>query len=162
MTLGLLWWAAAPAAAGGPTSAFLGSPETGEAAGLYSSDREYERLDSLLSAGRPGTPPKGAAADRSVTVTWLAHDVSPWRIDRIFPVTEGGDVWWYRSAEVADPADGGWHRVPDPGPLRTLLTEVGVLDGPEDAEDLTDFPLREVYAGGAARAAHRSVSVTVP
>ncbi|MER6675810.1 hypothetical protein [Streptomyces sp. NPDC000983] len=151
VTLGMLLWGAAPAAAGGPTSAFLASPETGETAGLYYSDREYGRLDSLLAAGRPALPPEDVTADRHITVTWLIHDTSPWKVDRIFPATEGEDIWVYRSADTTEPARGDWQRVPDPGPLRTLLTEVGMLGEPDTGEDLTAFPLRETYpAGGVA------------
>jgi hypothetical protein len=148
VALGLLVWGAAPASAGGPTSAFLASPETGKAGGLYASDRRYAQLDSLLQAGTPGTPPKDAMADRRVTVTWLVHDTSPWRVDQIFPVTGGEDVWVHRAMDVTERTDGSWHRAPNPERLRALLADVGVLSEGDAGADLSSFPLREVYTAG--------------
>ncbi|GLW44973.1 hypothetical protein Stsp02_06350 [Streptomyces sp. NBRC 14336] len=145
VTLGMWVWGAAPASAGGPTSAFLSSPATGETAGLYYSDREYTELDSLLEAGALGAPPDGAVADRGITVTWLIHDTEPWRIDRIYPVTRGEDVWVYRSMELTDQTKGSWHRASEPERLRELLVDVGVMGEPAGGEDLSAFSLREMY-----------------
>ncbi|MBC2901392.1 hypothetical protein H4N64_07185 [Streptomyces sp. PSKA01] len=145
MTVGMLVWGAAPASAGGPTSAFLVSPATGEAAGLYYSDREYTQLDSLLQAGTLGAPPKGVMADRRITVTWLIHDTSPWRIDGIFPVVGGGDVWVHRSMSLTESSKDSWHRAPNPERLRALLKDLGMLGKGDGGEDLTAFSLREMY-----------------
>ncbi|MFE6333791.1 hypothetical protein ACFVOK_11320 [Streptomyces sp. NPDC057798] len=145
VALGMSVWGAAPASAGGPTSAFLASPETGKAAGLYTTDRKYAQLDSLLLAGTLGAPPKDAMADRRVTVTWLVHDTSPWRVDHIFPATEGTDVWVHRAMNITEPTEGSWHRAPKPERLRALLTDLGVLGRGDDGADLTSFSLAEMY-----------------
>ncbi|WAZ23645.1 hypothetical protein STRCI_005000 [Streptomyces cinnabarinus] len=145
MTLAMIVWGAAPAAAGGPTSAFLASPTTGETAGLYYSDRDYAELESLLRAGTLGAPPKDVMADRRVTVTWLVHDTSPWRVDVIFPVAGGKDVWVQRAMNITEPTENSWHRAPAPAELRSLLTDLGVLGKPEGVEELSAFSLREVY-----------------
>lgn len=124
---------------------FLVSPETGRTAGLYYSDREYGRLDSLLRAGSFRAPPEGVRADRRITLTWLVHDTSPWRIDWIFPVSEGEDVWVRRAMIPSDPTTPSWHRAADPGPLRALLSDLDLLDRPDSGEDLSAFSLRDVY-----------------
>ncbi|CCK27951.1 hypothetical protein BN159_3572 [Streptomyces davaonensis JCM 4913] len=133
---------------------FLVSPETGETAGLYYADREYAQLESLLQAGTLGAPPRDVMADRRVTVTWLVHDISPWRIDSVFPVAGGKDVWVHRSMNITEPTKDSWHRAPDPARLRTLLAGLGVLGKPEGGEELSAFSLREMYetdgAGGGA------------
>ncbi|WP_409470113.1 hypothetical protein [Streptomyces sp. HC307] len=146
VTLGMFVWGAAPASAGGPTSAFLASPATGETAGLYYSDREYTQLDSLLQAGMLGKPPKDAMVDRRITVTWLVHDTSPWRVDWIFPVTDGKDVWVHRSMSITEPTRGSWHLAPNPERLRALLTDLNMLGKPDGDEDLSAFSLGETYA----------------
>lgn len=132
------------ATAGGPTSVLLASPYADAASGLYYTDPDYDRLQSLL--GGPdlttGAPePAGAAGSPYVTATWLIHDVSAWRIDRIFLV--GADVWVV--SEMA--GDGGpltgdgmypnqtgnaaaiWHRPTDPVALTALLTAHGLTPG---------------------------------
>ncbi|MGV9450661.1 hypothetical protein [Streptomyces sp. NPDC003635] len=150
VTLAMLVWGAAPASAGGPTSVFLVSPETGRTAGLYYSDREYGRLDSLLRAGSFRAPPEGVRADLRITLTWLIHDSSPWRIDWIFPVSEGEDVWMRRAMIPADPTTPSWHRAADPGPIRALLSDLDLLERPGSGEDLSAFSLRDVYRDDAA------------
>jgi hypothetical protein len=136
------------AVAGGPTSVLLASPYADAATGLYYTDPDYDRLQTLLggpdlTTGVPtGAPePAGAAGSPYVTATWLIHDVSAWRIDRIFLV--GADVWVV--SEMA--GDGGpltgdgmypnqtgnataiWHRPTDPVALTALLTAHGLTPG---------------------------------
>jgi hypothetical protein len=66
-----------------------------------------------------------------VTVTWLIHDVEPWRVDRIFLNAEGGP--WV-STQVMDPETGSiwdspvvWHQ-PTSGKELSMLVD-GLLDG---------------------------------
>ena len=88
---------AGPAAAGGPTSALLAVPGEGATASLYYTDPEYDALARLVGAmdsggvGDPGTVDDSGRSHENgpgVTVTWLVHDVTPWRVDRIYV---GGD-----------------------------------------------------------------------
>ncbi|MEV0176705.1 hypothetical protein AB0I00_37045 [Streptomyces sp. NPDC050803] len=149
MTLALLGWGAAPASAGGPTSALLVSPESGRTTGLYYSDREYGQLDSLLQAGTLGKPPEDARAERQISVTWLIHDTSPWRIDRIYPVTDGTDVWVHQTMNITEPTKGSWYRVPQPDRLRALLTDLDMLGKVAPGDVSSPFSLREVYETAA-------------
>ncbi|MGC3002468.1 hypothetical protein ACPF8X_29860 [Streptomyces sp. G35A] len=129
----LLVWGAAPAAAGGPTSVLVVSPESEETAALYYADEEYGELERLL--GPPGTgtrdkpPEAGLAPGRLINVTWMVHDVTPWRVDRVFPADGGGDVWIHTSAQLTEPAEGRWHRAEHPSELRKLLKGLGVMGG---------------------------------
>ena len=141
--------------AGGPTSALLVSPGHQRAAAVYYSDAAYQELTTLLdddpsasaapaelaSVGQPRPSP----GTDYVTVTWLIHDVTVWRIDRIFlPVRPGGDVFVVTQTELGDPAAaqqsaGGmgpgeqgddnarWHRSVEPARLTGLLTDLGLL-----------------------------------
>jgi hypothetical protein len=82
---------AGPARAGGPTSVLLVVPGTGQTASLYYSDADYDTLASLVGAF--GDAAAAGRVDRSgashefgaaVNVTWLFHDVTVWRVDRIY------------------------------------------------------------------------------
>ena len=71
--------------AGGPTSVLITNPSTGEAAAFYYTSQEYADLERLLtdpSRRRPPDCPIGSGAGQ-YTVTWLIHDVQPWRIDTV-------------------------------------------------------------------------------
>lgn len=145
---------AGTATAGGPTSVLLASPYADAAAGLYYTDADYARLQTLLGgpelpAGSP--PPSAAAGSPYVTATWLIHDVDAWRIDRIFLV---GDEAWIVSEMSGDggpltgdgmyPGQTGnagavWHRAADPVTLTALLTGLGVT--PASARPLADASL---------------------
>lgn len=140
----------AVAAAGGPTSVLLASPSSGSATALYHTDDDYGRLQALL--GGPDLPEEAdpvaeqnpgpdVAASAYVTATWLIHDVSAWRIDRIY--LPGDEVWLLSVVSVggAPPAPEGlypgepgsaaavWHRPTDPAALRTLLAAHGLTPG---------------------------------
>jgi len=128
------------AQAGGPTSALLVSPGTDRAAALYYSDAEYQRLNTLLGGDSPQRDPAASAASHSggnyVTVTWLIHDVSVWRIDRIFlgaadgpwivtQMVDGSSAGMY-PGEAGDETS-VTHRSPEPAALKSLLTSIGLL-----------------------------------
>lgn len=134
MTLALMVWGASDAAAGGPTSVLVTSPASGQATALYYSDEQYGKLQQLLGAEGKGTRDKPPEADlahaRQINVTWLAHDISPWRIDRVFPVESRPQaVWIHTAADVSENTNlnGYWHRAGQPAQLRTLLKKLGVL-----------------------------------
>ncbi|MDQ1601870.1 MAG: hypothetical protein QOD68_3344 [Actinomycetota bacterium] len=126
---------AGPAAAGGPTSVLLVAPAEGRTASLYAGQADYEELSGLVDDS--GSSSDAAAGEEhaigtEVTVTWLIHDVSVWRVDRIYLDAPGGpwiasqmsfdgngDIW---SSPVR------WHTVTQGKPLMILLTRLGLLD----------------------------------
>ena len=78
--------------AGGPTSVLITQP--GQSAGaLYYDDAAYDALLGLLPAdetrGEPLAP--GGAGD-DYNLTWMVHDVMPWRFDRVH-VAPDGTAW---------------------------------------------------------------------
>ncbi|WP_328424360.1 hypothetical protein [Streptomyces sp. NBC_00443] len=129
--LALLLWGAAPATAGGSTSVFLASPESRETASLYYSDEEYGELDRLLGPGGSGTRDKPPEADlmasHQVSVTWMAHDVTPWRLDRVYEMDDGRNVWIHTAVGRNQPTNGTWHRAEQPAQLRTLFKDLGLM-----------------------------------
>lgn len=125
--------AAPPALAGGPTSVLLASPAAQRTASLYYSDADYDRLFEALGQspvadkqapalhGGPGTP--------AINVTWLAHDVNVWRVDRVFLDVTGGP--W---AESLLDSEGRWlseagvvYRPANPAVLLELLGKYGLV-----------------------------------
>jgi hypothetical protein len=153
MCVGLLL-SAATAHAGGPTSALLVAPSTGHTASIYYSDPEYDRLFTELG-GYDVTPdptlvqPPGsqvlAPGAAYVTVTWLIHDVSIWRIDRIFLAADGPLIVTQMADERGEvsavgmyPGETGngsavWHRPPDPTELQAVLATLGLLESAQNA-----------------------------
>lgn len=132
MALGLVVLSAPTAAAGGPTSVLVVSPESGQSAALYNSKEEYGELQRLLGAPDRGTrdepPGLGVGSGRQINVTWMIHDVSPWRVDRVYPETpRTKDVWIHTAANVPESTNGYWHRAAQPAAVRALLKKLGVL-----------------------------------
>lgn len=127
----LLVWGAPPASAGGPTSVLVVSPASEETASLYYDDREYKQLERLLGSpvtGTRGKPPEAdLASARRVTVTWMVHDISPWRLDQIFSADEGGEIWIHTAANLPRSMNGSWHRAERADELSALLKGLGVL-----------------------------------
>ncbi|WP_254396699.1 hypothetical protein [Streptomyces sp. AC558_RSS880] len=129
--LALMVWGAAPASAGGPTSVLVVSPGSGETASLYYSDKEYAALERLLGPPDRGTRDKPPEADlasvRLINVSWMLHDVTPWRVDRVFLGSIEEDVWIHTAAKLPETPNGVWHRAEDPSDLHKLLYELGVM-----------------------------------
>ncbi|MBV7699033.1 hypothetical protein KWI83_26475 [Streptomyces sp. TRM70350] len=107
------------------------SPESAEADALYYSDREYGELQHLLDQSGAGSATKPPEADltraRQTNVTWLLHDITPWRHDQVYASSEDQDVWIHTAANVPESLNGSWHRAEHPTRLRALLKELGVL-----------------------------------
>lgn len=126
---------APPASAGGPTSVLAVNYDRSRAAGALTGSAAYADLEKALDVYNPPTgDERGPASfmDTRLRLTWLIHDVTPWRVDAISIV--GGDVW----VETAvSPADGTSlfesptvrHRAHDTGLLLRTLTRLGVYDG---------------------------------
>lgn len=134
----LIW--AGSASAGGPTSALLSVPGSGATASLYYTDPAYDDLAGLVGMAEPaGTIDKSGASHESgpgVTVTWLIHDVEPWRVDRIY-LTGKGAPWV--STQMTDGSGSlwdspvVWHQPTDAAALTELLDGLG-LAGPARAD----------------------------
>ncbi|MFI7317981.1 hypothetical protein [Streptomyces venezuelae] len=130
------------AAAGGPTSVLLVSPESTAAAALYYTDAEYAELDRWLEPSASGKqrdeepPGLGVGQDnRQINVTWMVHDVRAWRVDRVYAPEPGkeksGDVWVHRATDI-ESSNGDWHRAKEPERLVSLFKELGLLGKASD------------------------------
>ncbi|MEU0407009.1 hypothetical protein ABZ307_04160 [Streptomyces griseorubiginosus] len=141
--LALTLWGAPLASAGGPTSVLVVSPESGETASLYYSDEEYGELQQLLGPPGAGTrtkpPEANLLAARQINITWMAHDVSPWRLDQVFPAADTNEVWIHTAEHVPESVNGQWHRTGNPTQLRSLLEDLGVM-GATSGEGHAIFP----------------------
>ncbi|MFC8424782.1 hypothetical protein ACFUN7_28675 [Streptomyces sp. NPDC057236] len=130
-TLALVLWGTSPASAGGPTSVLVVSPGSEETASLYYSDADYGRLERLLGPSDRGTRDKPPEADlasvRLINVSWMLHDVTPWRVDRLFLGSIEEDVWIHTAAKPPETPNGVWHRAEDPSDLHKLLYGLGVM-----------------------------------
>ena len=130
--LAVVLLAAPSALAGGPTSVLLVSPESAESAALYHSDEEYGELMRLLGGADSDSrevelPGLGVADGHQLNVTWMAHDVSPWRVDRVYPdASWSKDVWIHTTTDVTT-MEGYWHKARQPAQVRALFRELGVL-----------------------------------
>ncbi|MDG5803234.1 hypothetical protein P9869_11275 [Streptomyces ossamyceticus] len=157
--LALVLLGAPPSAAGGPTSVLLASPTSQRTASLYGTDKAYIRLQKLvglvgsgLDGGRrkPPIPEEelGEASDEMINVTWMIHDVSPWRVDRVYPSLPGlKDVWIHTTVSVgglgtdaAAESRGVWHKAKDSEELRQMLTGLGVLGKKSDGTARGELP----------------------
>ncbi|MGA5126609.1 hypothetical protein ACPCAG_25315 [Streptomyces pseudogriseolus] len=167
-TLALIVWAASPASAGGPTSVLVVSPESQETASAYWSDTAYSELERLLGPVDKGTrerPPEAVSASaRQFNVTWLVHDVTPWRVDRVFMTDAGQDAWIHTAERFNESPNGLWHRAEDPTHLYKVLYSLGVM-----GERTSAVPAPGIYpapweteqaAPGEDRAADAAVSET--
>ncbi|MCF0075929.1 hypothetical protein [Streptomyces lomondensis] len=124
------------ASAGGPTSVFLASPTSQRAAGLYAGDREYAELEKLLgraggeldNAPRVEPPELGDGPGEWVSITWMIHNVDPWRQDTVLVGRpQPGDVVIRTAMGTPLPSTGQWHRARQPARLHALLERLGVL-----------------------------------
>lgn len=124
------------ATAGGPTSVLVVSPESAQSTALYYSDEEYGELMRLLgepsSGSREQPPGLGVGSGgRQLNVTWLVHDVTPWRVDRVYPDTpRSKEVWIHTATDVPQLMNGHWHKAEQPARLRALFKKLGVMGKP--------------------------------
>ncbi|MFE0625419.1 hypothetical protein ACFW3D_00450 [Streptomyces sp. NPDC058864] len=122
-----------PAAAGGPTSVMLVAPASGKAAGVYTSSPDYRELEQSIGDGPAQKAPKSLTdvmddRHRQVTLTWLVHDVSVWKVDHVYPDGPGGA--WVHSlspAETGPPDEGVWRKAARSEDLRRLLGRLGLM-----------------------------------
>ena len=174
VTLGLVV-GAPPAAAGGPTSVLIVEPGTGRTAAAYYDDPAYAALDAMLGSGPAG--PRQAAdgsfgdrgSGRSITVTWLIHDMAVWRVNRVFPDAPGGP-WVLTSAWDENgtlPQLGTWSRPDSPKKLVAALD--GALEAVADSAGsahatvtvVETVPAAEPAAAGVAASSASATAVLV-
>ncbi len=135
-----------PAAAGGPTSALLSVPGEARTASLYYTDADYEALSDLVGVGSAtgvGTVDRSGtdhATGPGVTVTWLIHDVSPWRVDHIY--LQGKGAPWIATQLMGETGsiwdnEAVWHQPRSGAELAALLDKLGVADAAREAGDFT-------------------------
>jgi hypothetical protein len=108
------------AGAGGPTSVIVTQPGV-SAGALYFQDEAYETLAALLPEDdtRGKSFPPGGAVEYNLT--WLIHDVEPWRWDRV-AVLGDGSAWV--STSLTESGTAGWQ------PLGRAAEEVvAIIDG---------------------------------
>lgn len=129
------------ARAGGPTSVLVTNPATQQASGLYCTDPEYDVLFAAVNAAlvQPAAPSATPGmlsrdAGREVRLTWMIHDMSVWRVDRIH-LTSSDGVWIETVADVVAGGDvfeqtARWSRPRDEQALHSVLRDGGVLSGP--------------------------------
>jgi hypothetical protein len=136
---------AGPAAAGGPTSALLSVPGEGKTASLYYTDPQYDalaRLVGVTTVSGVGAVDKSGASHEDggpgITVTWMIHDVMPWRVDRIY--LNGKDGPWISTQTSPDGASIWespvvWHQSASGKELVMLLDDLGVGAAAREAGD---------------------------
>ncbi|TCO51585.1 hypothetical protein EV646_101576 [Kribbella antiqua] len=120
---------ALPAGAGGPTSVLLSAPPKLVAVG-YEDQRyaDLQKLTGIESLDRLGSERHDVG--RFVRATWLIHDMTPWRLDFIYPDAPGGP--WIATSEITPGSptpEPTWHRAADPVRLLKLLDSLGLLSG---------------------------------
>ena len=147
LVVSIMWFE--PAAAGGPTSALLSVPGEGKTTSLYYTDPEYDALAGLVgieSDTGTGQADQSGQVDRTgvdhangpgVTVTWLIHDVTPWRVDHIYP--EGDGAPWIATQLTGDSGPTWdspvvWHQPESGAELMALLDELGLADAAREAD----------------------------
>lgn len=133
--LTVLVGAAPPASAGGPTSVLVVDHTGARAGAALTGSAAYADLEKALSPYDPPSGERTAPASFMQTdlrLTWLIHDVTPWRIDAV--TVHGADVW----VETTMSTDGSTdlftapsvrHRATDAALLLRTLRSLGVLDG---------------------------------
>ena len=130
--LGLTGWAGAAgsAYAGGPTSVLLVNTDRARVHALYLTDAAYDRLAAAVGdADGASTPPPGVAEGVKdvVKLTWLIHDVTVWRLDRVM-LTRNDGIWIETALKPPEDDDTArWHRAHDDQALTALLSAAGLL-----------------------------------
>src|SRR6476469_6479772 len=151
----LLVASAPPASAGGPTSVLAVDYDGSRAAGALTGSPAYANLEKALDAYNAPTGdamPAASFMDSQVRLTWLIHDVTPWRVDAV--IVDGGDVWVETSMNLADGKDlfqapAVLHRPKDAALLLATLTSLGVYGDALPAGTSTASPPVARRAAGA-------------
>lgn len=120
LTLSAAIGLAGPADAGGPTSVLITQP--GQSAGaLYNGDAAYDALLELLPANETSGKSQPPGGGVYYNLTWMVHDVMPWRFDRV-RIGSDGSAWVSTTFSAESAA--GWASVDAGEDLAALLTGV--------------------------------------
>ena len=127
------------------------------AAGALTGSPAYANLEKALDAYNTPTGdarPAASFMDSQVRLTWLIHDVTPWRVDAV--IIDGDDVWVETSMNLADGKDlfqapAVLHRPKDTALLLATLTSLGVYGDAKPSPTSTSSPTARPVA--AARVA---------
>ena len=169
VTAVLLVAAAPPASAGGPTSVLAVDYDGSRAAGALTGSQAYANLEKALDAYNTPTGdamPAASFMDSRVRLTWLIHDVTPWRVDAV--IVDGDDVWVETSMSLADGKDlfqapAVLHRPKDTALLLATLTSLGVYgDSRSASTSASSTPVAPpaAAAGGAVPVTRSTGAVT--
>jgi len=141
----------ATAHAGGPTSVLVTQPGAGAGA-LYYSDPAYDALTRLLPEAetRGKAEPPGYGGD-DYTLTWMVHDVSPWRWDRVH-VAGDGTAWV--STTMTPNATPQWEPI---GPAKQLTALIDGVLGEAGGPVVVSLPAEDPAAEPAAAPAAEDV-----
>ncbi|MDC5697877.1 hypothetical protein OO014_11450 [Intrasporangium calvum] len=149
------------ARAGGPTSVLVVNHEEATAAAAVTGSTVYDALVRSLDAMSPPAGEQRPPADSmaaSLRLTWLIHDVTPWRVDGL--VIDGQDVWVSTTmssgtAELFE-QDAVWHRPADARLLLATLTSLGAIgDSPTSAQPTVGGTVGDAVAPAEAPGAAR-------
>ncbi|MCW2834474.1 MAG: hypothetical protein JWN68_2427 [Nocardioides sp.] len=115
-----------PAHAGGPTSVLISQPGTGQVTGLYTGTEEYAELEGLLTSSTEASEDPPGSGGTRYTMTWMIHDVSPWRIDSVHIAPDGTASVSTTFVNDAEPvgvatSESAWRAVTDGEQLAALL-----------------------------------------
>jgi hypothetical protein len=139
------------ASAGGPTSVLISSSSTERATAIYHSHPSYNVLDAALHNGK-SVPAPAREQWNFITATWLIHDISIWRIDRIHLDAPGGPLVGTQDVGSGEPLPPGltpgqtsgptisWRQVNDGTTLRALLDELGIIGSTPPARTAAPVP----------------------
>jgi hypothetical protein len=161
--LGLTGWAGAAgsAYAGGPTSVLLVNTGRARVHALYVTDAAYDRLAAAVGeTDGASTPPPGVAEGLKdeVKLTWLIHDVTVWRLDRVV-LTRNDGIWIETALTLPeDNHTGRWHRAHDDQTLTALFSAFGLLG--KQAQPPGDSPASTTPA--VADSTSAAATVTAP
>ena len=145
--LALLGWAAPTASAGGPTSVLLVNVADGRTASAHINQSTYDQIWQAFDQGLGPAVTSGmpSANSTEVRLTWLIHDVTPWRLDSVVRV--GSDLWVQTQTDMTGTgslwdAPAVWHRVTgaDATAMDDLLGGLGVT-GPATAGSGSSGPV---------------------
>ena len=143
--------------AGGPTSVLITQPATGEATALYYSAGAYADLERLLAgsgAKDPASEPSVGSGGTLYNLTWMIHDVQPWRTDTV-QITRDGAAYvtttFVSESESTLGGEASWREVAQPKALAALLEQVfsGVAAKAAPLPAMADEPLTEPAAAPA-------------
>jgi hypothetical protein len=133
-----------PATAGGPTSVLVTDPGTGRAAALYYSDPRYGTLDTVLAGALPLEEEPSEALGPALNLTWMVHDVQPWRTQQLHLDAQGGPlVVTYGGELTGDSGRVTWSRVTDADALAGVLDSVLRQRPTSDAAAEAEVPAPE-------------------